>query len=135
MNHIPFCHVYRDAANGTDCTNGGVTAHHTTVTVITDVPYLMTEFDGKTYPDRPDEDRVIAYVRARGLDANKVLILCDRQSNPIYNPYLKPLDAVYKKEGSVGPMFGGNYVELPHMNAVRVHDRYETQSENETLSI
>lgn len=133
MNHI-ICFVYR-RAGGTDCTNGGVTASHDTVTVITDVPYRYTEFDGKAYPDRPDEDRVIAYIRARGLDANRVLILCDRQSNPIYTPYLKPLDAVYKKEGSVGPMFGGNYVELPHMNAIRVHDRYETQSENETLSI
>ncbi len=134
MKHISTCYVYH-RAGGMDCTNGGLTARHKTVTVITDVPYLMTEFDGKTYPDRPDEDRVIAYVRARGLDANKILILCDRQSNPIYTPYLKPLNAVYKKEGSVGPMFGGNYVELPHMNAVRVHDRYETQSENETLSI
>ena len=133
MNHIPTCYVYR-RADGTDCTNGGVTARLATVTIITDVPYRYTGFDGKKYPERHHEDRVMAYVRSRGLDANKVLILCDRQSNPIYTPYLKPLDAVYKKEGFVGPMFGGNYVELPHMNAIRVHDRYETQFENETLS-
>lgn len=134
MNHINFCHVYRDAVRSTDCTNGGVTAHNDTVTVITDVPYRYTEFDGKAYPDRPNEERVMDYVRTYGLDPWKTLILCDRQSNPIYTPYLKPLDAVYKKAGCVGPMFGGNYVELPHMNAIRVHDRYETQAENETLS-
>lgn len=137
MKHKNNCHVYRDA-NRVDCTNGGVTFIFDAVIVVTGVPYRTIEHDGKTYLDRPDEDAVMRYVKEQGLDEKKVLLLCDRFDNPVYTPYLKPLDAVYGKapdgERLAGPMYGGNFVEIDYTTAVRVHDRYETQYECDTLS-
>ena len=135
MRHTTDNRVYRPAGFP-DCTGGGITSIHDTLTVITSVPYLMTEFDGKSYYDRPDEKAVEEYVRKKGLDPNKVLILCDKTNNPIYTPYLKPLDSAYGK-GLVGPCAGGNYVEFRRngkTEIVRVHDRYDTEEAWDGLS-
>lgn len=136
MKHTPNCRVYRPAGFP-DCTGGGITAKHDTLTVITEVPYLMTEFDGRQYFDRPDEKAVMEYAGAKGLDPKRVLILCDRFNNPIYTPYLKPLDAVWGvRDGQklTGPCAGGNYVETGRDILVRVHDRYDTQEDWDGLS-
>ena len=136
MKHTPNCRVYRPAGFP-DCTGNGITAKYDTLTVVTDVPYLMTEFDGKKYLDRPDEEAVMEYAGAKGLDPRRVLILCDRFENPIYTPYLKPLDAVWGVRGGqklTGPCAGGNYVETGRDILVRVHDRYDTQEDWDGLS-
>jgi hypothetical protein len=141
MRHLTNCTVLRPAGFP-DCTGGGITARHAGVTVITDVPYLMTEFNGHRYFDRPDEKAVLDYVRENGLDPQKVVILCDRQDNPVYTPFLKPLDSVYGLDGDgnrlTGPCAGGNYVRFRDGNdnerVVRVHDRYDTQEAWDALS-
>lgn len=142
MEFIPNCIVYR-AAEQQDCTNGGITARLARVNVITDVPYKFTEWNGKRYYDRPDEVAVRQFCHKKKIDERTVLLLCDKTNNPIYTPYLKPLDAVWKdinvgKETirRIGPMAGGNYVliDQKHETLIRVHDRYETQQEYDTLS-
>ena len=134
MKHINFCHVYRRGHGENDSTNNGITSRLDIVTVITDVPFKMKTAFGKEYLDGPDEAAVEEYVRRRGLDPAKVLLLCDKTDNPIYTPYLKPLDSVFKGKGRLGPMFGGNYVGIDYHTLVRVHDRYETQEEYNMLS-
>lgn len=139
MKHTLCNRVYRPAGFP-DCTGGGITAKHDILTVITDAPYLTTTFDGKEYPARPDEDAVMEYVKDKGLNPEKTLILCDRFSNPIYTPYLKPLNSAWgMRDGQrlTGPCAGGNYVEvdaLPGRPLIRVHDRYDTQENWDGLS-
>lgn len=140
MRHIKHCRVLRPAGMR-DCTGNGITARHTRLTVITDIPYRMTEYQGKNYFDRPDEAAVEAYVRREGLDPDTVVILCDKTNNPIYTPYLKPLDSVYGSGPSgrlTGPCAGGNYVAFSEGDApervIRVHDRYDTQEAWDGLS-
>ena len=136
MRHTRFNHVYRAAGIG-DCTVNGITARFVMLNVIYDVPYLMTEFDGKEYFDRPDEEKVLEYIKKNNLDPERCVLLCDKRNNPIYTPYLKPLDSVYKKEGYMGPCSGGNYVEFKHdtqTELIRVHDRYDTESNWDGLS-
>ena len=143
MEHINMCPVLRPA-NGVDCTNGGLTSRLPYVTVITDVPYITTNWENKTYYERPDEVAVRKYCHKKKINEASVLILCDKTNNPIYTPYLKPIDDVYNPKGKnhkVGPMMGGNYVivrtgntQYTTENVYRVHDRYETQEENDTLS-
>lgn len=140
MRHIRSCRVLRPAGMQ-DCTGHGITARFTVLDVILDVPYLMTEFDGKEYFDRPDEKAVEEYARKSGLDPRTVVLLCDKRNNPIYSPYLKPLDSVYGvRDGRklTGPCAGGNYVACrePGENekVIRVHDRYDTQEAWDGLS-
>lgn len=139
MKFIKYCEVYR-AAGKRDCTGNGITAQNTSVTVITDVPYKMTTFDGKEYYDRPDEDAVEAFAEKNNLDKSRIVLLCDKTNNPIYTPYLKPLDSVWgvnhHGEKLVGPCFGGNYVcvDTHEHKLVRVHDRYDTQEAWDGLS-
>ena len=134
MKHILSCSVFREA-DFPDCTNKGITAQYGRVIVITDVPYKTTEFNGETYFDCPDEQAVQEYVHRQGLDPKTVLILCDKTNNPIYTPYLKPLDSVWGV-GLVGPCFGGNYVRLSYNEhtLIRVHDRYDTEEDWDGLS-
>ena len=141
MRHIKFCRVLRPAGMQ-DCTGHGITARHTHLTVIVGVPYLMTEFQGKEYFDHPDEKAVEAYVRKEGLNPREVVILCDKTNNPIYTPYLKPLDSQYGLDGDgnrlTGPCAGGNYVAFREGDSdervIRVHDRYDTQENWDGLS-
>lgn len=137
MQHSCYNPVYRPA-HGEDCTNGGITSRYENLIVITDVPYKKIVHDGNKYFDRPDEDAVMAYVKEKKLDPKRVLILCDKFNNDAYTPYLKPLDAIYRtnKDGRprLGPMAGGNYVLNVYDRMIRVHDRYETQEEYDTLS-
>ena len=140
MRHTKNCMVLRPA-DFPDCTGRGITARHTRLTVITDVPYLTTDIDGKEYFDRPDETAVEEYVRKEGLEPRKVVILCDKTNNPIYTPFLKPLDSVYgirDGERLTGPCSGGNYVafkdESGRERVIRVHDRYDTQEAWDGLS-
>ena len=129
MRHIMDNAVLRNPLG--DCTNRGLTSVHDTVTVITDVPYLTVRDGGKTYFDKPDENKVLEYCRENNLDHSRTLILCDKRNNPVYTPYLKPLDAVYACRGGkkmLGPMDGGNRVRVRMENGdetIRVHDRYE----------
>ena len=123
--------------NSQDCTGKGITFHNDLLTVIEDVPYVMIEHDGKEYYNHPDEKAVEAYCDGHGLDKKKVVLLCDKTNNPIYTPYLKPLDSVWGvRDGQklTGPCHGGNYVEIGHTQAVRVHDRYDTQEVWDALS-
>lgn len=129
--------------NSQDCTGKNITFHHDYLTVITGVPYLMIEFDGKSYYDRPDEEQVRRFCEAKGLDTKTVLLLCDKRNNPIYTPYLKPLDAVWgvrNGEKLTGPCAGGNYVVIKDPDedwkesVIRVHDRYDTQEVWDALS-
>lgn len=141
MREIKNCTVLRRA--GQDCTGGGITARYENVTVIVDVPYLMTEWRGNQYFDRPDEKAVRRHCQENGIDEKEVLILCDKQNNPVYTPYLKPLDAVWgvrNGEKLVGPCAGGNYV-IVHGKSYsddsvicRVHDRYDTEEAWDALS-
>jgi len=134
MKHYT-CTVLRPA-DFQDCTGYGITARFPRLTIITDVPYTMHEFDGHQYYDRPNEKAVMDYVKTKGLDPKKVLILCDKRNNPVYTPYAKPLDEVYAVDGQgrklMGPCNGGNYIiyvtenENEYEKAVRVHDRYDT---------
>lgn len=140
MQHFDSCEVLRPA--GPDCTGGGITARHDRVTVITDVPYKTTTWQNTTYYDRPDEVAVRQYCHKKKLDENKVLILCDKTNNPIYTPYLKPLDAIWGVRGGqklVGPCAGGNYVVIRNKSysdegIYRVHDRYDTEEAWDALS-
>ena len=140
MKHTDNCMVLRPA-DFPDCTGRGITARFARLTVITDVPYLTMEIDGKEYFDRPDEAAVEEYVRKEGLEPRKVVILCDKVNNPIYTPYLKPLDSIYGvRDGKrlMGPCSGGNYVAFKEgtgdESVVRVHDRYDTPEDWDGLS-
>lgn len=141
MRHQKCCTVLRPAGFP-DCTGNGITARNDTVTVVTDIPYLTMESSGRTYYDRPDENAVMDYVRKNGLDPKKTVILCDKQNNPIYTPYLKPLDSVYGVDSAgrrlTGPCSGGNYVRFKDSSdneqVMRVHDRYDTQKAWDGLS-
>ncbi len=145
MQHIDNCTILQP--RHADCTNRGLSSMGTVVTVITDVPYKYTEWQGKRYYDRPDETAVRKYCHKKKLDEKRVLILCDKQNNNIYGPTLKPLDAIWKKDANgeerLGPMYGGNwaivrgYDENGYRHSERaypIHDRYETEAEYDTLS-
>lgn len=142
MRHQKCCTVLRPAGFP-DCTGNGITARNDTVTVVTDVPYLMMESSGRTYYDHPDENAVMDYVRKNGLDPKKTVILCDKRNNPIYTPYLKPLDSIYGVDSAgkrlTGPCSGGNYVRFKdgsdNEQVMRVHDRYDTQKAWDGLSM
>lgn len=144
MIQINNCKVLRPA-DTQDCTGNGITARNSRVIVLADVPYKMTVFDDKTYYDRPDEVAVRQYCHKKKIDESKVLILCDKVNNPIYTPYLKPLDAIWgirDGEKLVGPCAGGNYVCVEQQGSdgwketiYRVHDRYDTQKNWDGLSI
>lgn len=143
MEHINMCPVLRPA-HGRDCTNNGLSSRLDYVTVVKDVPYIMTHWNGNTYYERPDEVAVRKYCHKKKINEATVLILCDKTNNPTYTPYLKPIEDVWNPKGKnhkLGPMMGGNYVIVREGNeyytnekVVRVHDRYETQEENDTLS-
>lgn len=146
MKTIKFCSVLKPSGFP-DCTANGITAQFDSLHVIVDVPYLMMKgFYDEYYFDKPDEKAVERYVEENGLDPKMVLIYCDKLNNPIYTPFLKPLDSVYgsREIGGrtvrlLGPMAGGNYVvfkdEEHKEHVVRVHDRYETQEAYDALSI
>jgi len=139
MRTINFCTVLRPA-DGKDCTGGGITAKNSMVSVVIDVPYNTMEHDGQTYYGKPDEALIEEYVRKNSLDPKKVVFLCDKTNNPIYTPYLKPLDSVWGKapDGTklVGPCAGGNYVKYHDggEKIIRVHDRYDTEKAWDWLS-
>lgn len=143
MRHIQNCKVFV-RKGGQDCTGKGITYRYDDVTVIVNVPYKYTEWQGKQYYDQPDEVAVRQYCHKKGLDEQRVLLLCDKRNNPIYSPYLKPLDAVWgvrRTEKLTGPCAGGNYVlvrdpdEQWKETMYRVHDRYDTQKVWDGLSI
>ena len=136
MKHKIYCPVYRQAGSQ-DCSNGGLTAKYDIAVVVYDAPYLYTEHNGKKYLDKPDEEKVMEYAKQKHLDLRKVLVLCDKFDFDNCTPYLKPLDEIWKTkngEKRLGPMFGGNYVEVEYRDLIRVHDRYETEEEYANLS-
>lgn len=146
MQRIKFCPVYVQK-NSQDCTGKGITYHYDHLDVLIDVPYKMLIENGKEYYDRPDEKKIRAWCVTHGVNPREVLILCDKRNNPIYTPYLKPLDTewgVRNGERLVGPAMGGNYVlvsihgEGPWGGSTetvyRVHDRYDTQQDWDGLS-
>lgn len=130
--------------NSQDCTGGGISAHYDTLTLLTDVPYTYTTFMGKQYYERPDEQAIEKYCTKKEIDPRTVLILCDKVNNPIYTPYVKPLDSVWGvRDGQklTGPCAGGHYL-LAEINDEtgwkemiwRIHDRYDTQEVWDALS-
>lgn len=143
MKKITNCKVLRPA-DFPDCTGNGITAQNSSVTVLVDVPYLYTEFNGKQYYEKPDEKAIEKFCETKKIDKKTVLILCDKTNNPIYSPFLKPLDSVWgvrNGEKLVGPCAGGNYVAVEQNDEgwkekiFRVHDRYDTERNWEGLSI
>jgi hypothetical protein len=82
-----------------DCTNGGVTATHTTIYIIDD--------EGQTLKREPDP-RLVFLSRDHG-GGYMALV-------PVHTP-----------DGAVGPMFGGNLAISDRSKIIyRVHDRFET---------
>jgi hypothetical protein len=123
--------VYRRAAGGADCTNGGITAHAAHV-VVTGIrlnrnPVRSLDLGSQAYSPSEIAPEVILVVRthARGIWL-----------------HLEPAEG--RAEGSVGLMAGGNYAgcndsrwaELTGgIDLVSVHDRNETPAQYAALSI
>ena len=118
--------VYR-AADMSDCTNGGVTSRHNS----------MTLFWGCK------REEALAYCQEFGIDPDRCLWLVERTLWGEQHNYAAPL---VHESGKCGPMFGGNFIYTSDSRLadamgtttsepIKVHDRYETQAENDALSI
>lgn len=118
--------VYRDA-DGHDCTNGGVTSRHISMTLF--------------YQCKREE--ALDYCQQNGIDTDGCLWLEKRVLFGEQHDYARPL---LHESGKCGPMFGGNFVYTSDSRLadalgttcsapVPVHDRYEAQEENYSLSI
>ena len=118
--------IYRPAYG--DCTNHGISSRCT----------LMTVFDDCT----PEE--ALEYCKLHKVKVHECLIA---DHTPVCgSEYLKLVPLNAKREGFIGPMFGGNYAEdhderfpaYSFMGDVRlpipIHDRYETPEEYEMYS-
>jgi hypothetical protein len=124
--------VYRRAAGGADCTNGGITAHAPYVTVTgtrfagqATVIWSPVPDDMQVSEPRPEAPEVILVIRNGGRWL-----------------HLEPAEG--RAEDSVGLMMGGNYAgssdsrwtELTKgHDLVAVHDRNETQAQYDYLSV
>ena len=116
MNEFKGEHVkvLRESSLG-DCTNGGASAKHDRLLVI-----------GDNVDQRWDEN-----------DLSKIFVLVKRDlhDGPYY--HIEPLN---KPKNMVGPMFGGNYctpdgsLRSITKYPIPIHDRFETQSQYDTLS-
>lgn len=115
--------VYR--AEG-DCTNGGVTSRHNTVTLFWECT----------------REEAVDYCKEHGIDVDACLWLQPRELWGEDHSYARPL---VHQPGKVGPMFGGNFVYtcdgrlyktggMRTAQPIPVHDRYETPAEYDTLS-
>lgn len=119
--------VLRDAGLG-DCTNGGVTGKHNRVTL-----FVPGRLDGYIDP----------------AEAQNALVAINR---PEFGWYAVPAEwvkvvngkpVVTPPAGSVGPMFGGNFIytsdsrfrEAVGWQPIPVHDRVETPEQYRALSI
>lgn len=126
MKHC-FVSILRNASG--DCTNHGLSSR-------IKYAYLFSDCT---------EQEALAYCKEKGWNPNEVLIM-----NPCRYPagreYLS-CHPLVKKEGLIGPMFGGNYVtscgsdpNYPKFTGLEVsvpipiHDRYETQEQYDILS-
>lgn len=106
--------VYKYKRNGTDCTNGGVSARHDTL-------LLVGEGVPEIFDDRGDLPLVM--IKSRG-----------------NYKYLVP---VGPSVGVVGPMFGGNFgyhsdsriTALFDGHPLAIHDRFETEEQHRILSV
>jgi hypothetical protein len=130
MNKGLLLSVYKNA--NCDCTNGGVTATATQLTLV------GIKRGGEIEPLSPR-----AQVFAPTKDAPAV-ILCESALPGMYGPHLEPLEHA----DGVGPMMGGNYAassdsrwsELGELfghgriSAVPVHDRVESYKLYQQLS-
>jgi len=105
--------IYRDSGSDYDCTNGGISSKFTELTLV-NVPG----------PFDPTPDAPAAILEA--VDKGSARIV------PVFQP-----------EGTLGPMFGGNYAASSDSRfrkaagiygAVAIHDRFETWEMYEMLS-
>jgi len=117
--------VYR-AADGRDCTNGGVTSRHDAMTLFYDCR----------------REAALQYCKYNGIDPDGCLVLVKRTLWGEQHNYAAPL---VHQSGKCGPMFGGNFVFTSDSRMaeamgttcscpVEVHDRYETTEEYATYS-
>jgi len=122
--------VYRRAAGGADCTNGGITAHapHVVVTGIKLNHNPVRSLDLGSQVSSPSEV------------APEVTLVVRTHTRGIWF-HLEPAEG--RAEGSVGLMAGGNYAgssdsrwaELTGgIDLVSVHDRNETAEQYDYLS-
>ena len=88
-------------------------------------------------------EEALAYCQEFGIDPDRCLWLVERTLWGEQHNYAAPL---VHESGKCGPMFGGNFIYTSDSRLadamgtttsepVKVHDRYETQAENDALSI
>jgi hypothetical protein len=119
--------VYYDKNRfGYDCTNGGVTSRHTSLTLFWDC----------------SKQEALKHCEENVIDTDAALWLNPRQLWGEYLPIAEPLIC---PKGKIGPMFGGNFIytsdsRFPHVSGnyghypIPVHDRFETQEQYDSLS-
>ena len=125
MKHC-FVSILRNASG--DCTNYGLSSRIEHTGLFSDCT----------------EQEAIAYCKEHGWNPEEMLIM-DLCRYPAGREYLRSYPLV-KKEGLIGPMFGGNYcttsgsdLNYPKFTGLKVnvpipiHDRYETQEEYDIL--
>lgn len=135
--------VYR-AAHAVDTTNGGITAtadHVTVVGIKRNGQLRRLPARAQVFPAEPGHAPAV--------------VLVESALPAMYGPHLEPLVWPYDR---VGPMAGGNFAAssdsrwadlgkefaseaqkraglMPRLDVVAVHDRFETQSQYDALSI
>lgn len=134
MKYCNCVSVYRSAGIG-DYTNGGVSSRHDFFTVFWDC----------------NVETATKYCEEHNINIDEVLIIVDRILWGEEHPYAMPLiHPTYHKDGKeyhkVGPMSGGNFLYTSNGNfyhpksistnvPIPIHDRFETQEENDVLSM
>lgn len=102
-------------ADGSDCTNGGVSSRATSA-------ILVGEGVPEIFSPRPGVPVLRLVIRWRG--------------TPNEYMHAEPVEA---PAGKVGPMFGGNFIKtsdsrFPSRYPIPIHDRYDTAEDYDYLS-
>lgn len=119
--------VYRSNTGIYDCTNGGITSRHDSLTLF----WNCTREEAKNYCEK------------NGIDTDTCLFLVKRELWGEDHSYAEPL---IRPKNKIGGMMGGNFVytcdsRLYKLNGltcatpIPVHDRFESQREYDALSI